>query len=141
MNIGFILSPRCITWRFNAQGIAISNHILGFKNYRHGDKNRRSGGHGGRVNASWELGNSRPKLGLSWMNGEFGILMVELCSALSLGSLCDVWHASMPGKVCSPYGFATLFTFCFGWRIGILVTFFFPFLQVEWISLPRSWVF
>ena len=32
------------TWGFNAQGISITHRVLGFKDYRYGDKNQRSGG-------------------------------------------------------------------------------------------------
>ena len=40
------------------------------------------GGHGGTVNDPRDVGNSIPKLGISWMNESFGTLMVELCSNL-----------------------------------------------------------
>ena len=40
------------------------------------------GGNGGRVNAPWDVGNSSPNIGPSWMNESFGTLLVELCSTL-----------------------------------------------------------
>ena len=86
------------------------------------------GGQGGIVNALRDVGRSSPKLGISWMNESFGILMVELYSTLWSVSMHEVSLAFAPRKVCSPSGFATLFTCCFIWRIGILLIMFLFFL-------------
>ena len=64
--------------------------IFGFMNYRIGDRNRRSVGQGGGVNAPWDLGLSSPKLGLSWKSESFGISLGELYLTLWLWYLCEV---------------------------------------------------
>ena len=56
--------------------------LLSFMNYRLWVGNLHSGGQGGRVNMSQELGVSSPKLGLSWRNESLALLLGESCSAL-----------------------------------------------------------
>ena len=64
--------------------------FLRFMNYRLGVGNLHSGGQGGRVNMSQELGVSSPKLGLSWRHDSFSLSLGELCSALCTVSWREV---------------------------------------------------
>ena len=54
------------------------------------------GQQGGRVNDSQDGVNSSPNLGLSWLHNSFGSMVVMLCLALWILSLCEVWIASTP---------------------------------------------
>ena len=105
MNLGSILSHDEYDRVLMHQTFPISKRVLGFKNYRHGDKNRRCGAQGGVVNDPMDVRVSSHNLGLSCKNEPFGISLGELYYALSSVSQHEVWLASMFWKVCPSPGF------------------------------------
>ena len=123
MNLGSILSHDEYDRVLMHQTFPISKRVLGFKNYRHGDKNRCCGGQGGGVNAPRDVWVSSPKLGLSSKNEPFGISLGELCSTLWSVSWHEVWLASVFWKVCPSPGLQRCLFVVLVQRIGILLIF------------------
>ena len=98
--------------------------ILGFMNYRLGNRNRHSSGQGGGVNAPRELGVSISKIGLSWKSGSFGISLCEHVSSLWSVSWREVWFSVPLWKVFPSFWFcSTCLLVLLVQRFGILLIF------------------